>query len=182
MQSLCSQFRVFVITAFCAFIVFLLLPVLAHAQSTQPGFVALAPAPPTSKLGVLYGTQGDLSGFINGLFKFALAVGAILAVLRLAYAGYLYMGQSDMWSHKGQAKTIMGDVVLGLLLLLSIWLILNQINPDILTLNALKNIKANPTPTPAATTPLNSTVSPLPVTGPGSNDLINGLQGVAGGG
>lgn len=114
------------------------LPVLALAQGT---FVPLEPIS-TARTGDLYGsTGGDLSVFINNLFKFALAIGAIGAVLRLSYAGYLYMGQSDMWSHKGQAKGIISDVTLGLLLLLSIWLILYQINPDILTLKALKNIK-----------------------------------------
>lgn len=102
-------------------------------------FVPLVPPTQSSKLGNLYGSS-DLSSFVNGLFKFAIVIGAIGAVLRLAYAGYLYMG-SDMWSNKGQAKEIIGDVTLGILLLLAIWLILYQINPDILKLNALKNIK-----------------------------------------
>lgn len=116
-----------------------IVPALAFAQSQNAAFVPLAPI--TVRGGSLYGNTGDLSTFLNNVFKFALTVGAIGAVLRLAYAGYLYMGQADMWSHKGQAKAIIGDVTLGLLLLLSIWLILYQINPDILTLNALKNIK-----------------------------------------
>lgn len=101
-------------------------------------FVPLVP-PEGTKLGNLYGAS-DLSSFVNGLFKFAIAIGAIGAVIRLAYAGYLYMG-SDMWSHKSEAKEVIGDVTLGILLLLAIWLILYQINPDILKLNALKNIK-----------------------------------------
>lgn len=106
------------------------------------GFVPLAPTPSSGPLSQLYSTpSGDLSVFINAVFRFAIAVGAIAAVLRLAFAGYLYMGQADMWSHKGEAKKIIGDVTLGVLLLLGIWLILNQINPDILKLNALQNIK-----------------------------------------
>ena len=105
----------------------------------QRAFVALAP-PQGTKLGTLYASS-DLSAFVNGLFKFAITIGAMGAVIRLAYAGYLYMGQADMWSHKGQAKEIIGDVTLGVLLLLAIWLILYQVNPDILKLNALKNIK-----------------------------------------
>ncbi len=111
------------------------LPLLAHAQA----FVPLAETPSGSKLGQIY-SSGDFAGFVNGLFKFAIAIGAILAVLRLAYAGYLYMGQSDMWSHKGQAKDIIRDVTLGLLLLLGIYLILYQVNKDILSLKALRNI------------------------------------------
>lgn len=103
-------------------------------------FVPLVPTTQSTKLGDLYASS-DLSSFVNGLFKFAIAIGAIGAVLRLAYAGYLYMGQADMWSRKGQAKEIIGDVTLGILLLLAIYLILYQINPQILKLDALKNIK-----------------------------------------
>lgn len=120
----------------CVDMYFAIAPVVAHAAAD---FVPLAQTPGGSKLGQLYGDQ-NFAGFINGLFKFGIAIGAIAAVLRLAYAGYLYMGQSDMWSQKGVAKGIIQDVTLGLLLLLSIYLILYQINPDILKLNALKKI------------------------------------------
>ena len=112
----------------------------------------------SSNLSDLY-SSNNLADYINKVFTFAIGLGAMAAVLRLAYAGYLYMGQSDMWSHKGQAKTIIGDVTLGLLLLLSIWIILNQINPDILQLNALKNIQPveAPTPTPTPSCPMGQT-------------------------
>ena len=110
----------------------------------EGAFVPLAQTPAGSKLGQLYNSSGDFSTFVNGAFKFALALGAIVAVLRIAWAGYLYMGQADMWSSKGKAKQILGDVTLGLVLLLAIWLILNQINPDILKLNALRNIRPVP--------------------------------------
>ena len=131
------RYRVYLLSALMALASILFVaPFFAHAQ----GFVPLAETPAGSKLAQL-STSRDFSGFINGLFKFAIAIGAIGAVLRLAYAGYLYMGQSDMWSHKGEAKQIITDVTLGLLLLLSIYLILYQINPDILTLSALRNIK-----------------------------------------
>lgn len=136
-SEMCLRYRVHILSglliaaSFC-----LLVPFFAHAQ----GFVPLAEVPPNSKFGQLTSSR-DFSGFINGLFKFAIAIGAIAAVLRLAYAGYLYMGQSDMWSHKGQAKEIIRDVTIGLLLLLAIYLILYQINPDILKLKALEQIK-----------------------------------------
>ena len=153
--------RVYILSALLALASMLfLVPLIVHAQ----GFVPLAETPPGSKLGQLY-KSGDFSNFINGLFKFAIAIGAIVAVLRLAYAGYLYMGQSDMWSHKGEARDIIKDVTIGLLLLLGIYLILYQINRDILTLNVLKNInkvqqtsgQQSTNPNPAPSTPyLNS--------------------------
>lgn len=81
----------------------------------------------------------NLPGLINAVFKIALSVGAILAVLRLAYAGFLYMGSSDMWGEKAQAKEIIRNAIMGLLLLLSIYMILYQINPDIVSLNILQD-------------------------------------------
>lgn len=80
----------------------------------------------------------DLAGLLNALFKLSLSVGAILAVLQIAYAGYLYMG-SDMWTKKEEATRRLKDAVLGLLLLLSIYTILFQINSDILNLNFLQD-------------------------------------------
>ena len=79
----------------------------------------------------------NLAQFFNALFKTAIVVGAMLAVLRLGYAGFMYM-TSDVWSDKGKARTIIQETVLGLLLLLAVWLILNQINPQILNLNAFQ--------------------------------------------
>ena len=154
--------RVYLLSALLALVsICLLIPFFAHAQ----GFVPLAQAPTNSKLGQLTGSS-DFSGFINGLFKFAIAIGAIAAVLRLAYAGYLYMGQSDMWSHKGEAKQIITDVTIGLLLLLAIYLILYQINPDILKLKALGSIKPVQQGAPSGQS------APIPETGfaPGGKD------------
>lgn len=144
----------------------ILIPFVVHAQ----GFVPLAETPAGSKLGQLY-TSGDFSSFINGLFKFAIAIGAIVAVLRLAYAGYLYMGQQDMWSKKGEAKDIIKDVTIGLLLLMAIYLILYQINPDILGLKALRNI----TPVQQAA-PGQSSVQQF-TTPPANNSFFGGTGG-----
>src|SRR3989344_2616445 len=142
----------------------------AHAQTTlctSDGFCSLAVPPPSSKLGQLYGTN-SLSGFLSSLFTAAISVGAILAVLRIGYAGYLYM-TTDAWGSKTHAKEVIGDVVLGLLLLLGTWLILNQINQQILNLNALQNVQQ--APLPAAKTQGNQN-APIPETGfaPGGRD------------
>ncbi|MEY4747286.1 MAG: hypothetical protein RLZZ416_335 [Candidatus Parcubacteria bacterium] len=136
LRSHISLLRIACITAGCA------IPTIALAQGT---FVPLADISQSPRLSGLY-DSGNLADFVQKLFTFALIVGAIGGVLRLAYAGYLYMGQSDMWSHKGEAKQIIGDVTLGLILLLAIYLILRQINPDILSLRALDAIKNNPAP------------------------------------
>jgi hypothetical protein len=120
-------------------VIALVAPLLVRAQAFKP----LADTPSGSKLGQLYGTSTDLPTFLGNLFTAALSIGAILAVLRLAYAGYEYM-TSDAWSSKTHAREVIGDVVLGLLLLLSVWLILHQINPDILNLNFLQHASQLP--------------------------------------
>lgn len=92
----------------------------------------------------LYGASGgnDLPTFINNLFKFALSFGAMAAVLRLVYAGFRYMGSDVFWT-KGKAKEIIGNTIFGLILLLSIYLILYQINPCLLDLDILRHVNGN---------------------------------------
>ena len=80
----------------------------------------------------------DLPAMLNSLFQLSITLGGILAMLRIGYAGFLYMGREDMWSTKTHAKEVFRDAIIGLLLLLAIWLILNQINPDILKLGLLQ--------------------------------------------
>jgi hypothetical protein len=92
--------------------------------------------------------SGSLPAYINALFTAILSIGAILAVLRIAYGGYMYMGSADMWGNKQQAKEIIGEAIIGLLLLLSIYLILNVINPNLLNLNVLKDISQVPSNNP----------------------------------
>ncbi|HVU75468.1 MAG TPA: hypothetical protein VHD38_01350 [Candidatus Paceibacterota bacterium] len=128
-------------------------PEVLLAQSCTNSFCPLAPSD-GSKIGTLYSSSPDLPTFLSNLFAAALSIGAILAVLRLTYAGYQYM-TSDAWSSKHHAKEIIGNVVLGMLLLLSIYLILYQINPNILKLNFIENIK----PLPAAPASTNTSGS-----------------------
>jgi len=100
----------------------------------------------TNALGSTFGGFGSgttLAGFFQAAFTLALSAGAILAVLRLAYAGWLYMGAADMWGSKQRAKDIIMDAILGLLLLIGIYIILNQINPNLLNLNVLQSVPGN---------------------------------------
>lgn len=87
--------------------------------------------------------SSNLAGFFNAAFTVALSAGAILAVLRLAYAGWLYMGAADMWGSKQHAKEVIRDAVLGLLLLIGIYIILYQINPNLLNLNILQDFNSS---------------------------------------
>jgi hypothetical protein len=112
----------------------------------QGSFTLTGSAPGQSSpfMARLFDPSSTLPQFFNAAFKTALVVGAMLAVLRLGYAGFVYM-TTDLPGSKGNARTIIGETVLGLLLLLAVWLILNQINPQILNLDILQKI------TPAGT-------------------------------
>ncbi len=87
-----------------------------------------------------FAKDADMSAFVNAMFLAAIGIGAMLAVLQLARAGFLYMS-SDMWHKKDQAKHLIQDAVTGLLILLSVWLVLNQINPELLNLDVLQGVK-----------------------------------------
>ena len=90
-----------------------------------------------------FSADANLGEFVNAMFLAAIAIGAMLAVLQLARAGFLYMG-SDAWGQKQKAKHLLQDAFVGLLILLSVWLVLNQINPQILELDVLEGIEAIP--------------------------------------
>jgi hypothetical protein len=147
-------------------IVFLLMPHATFAQAgsidaaqgtygdcnkpNDNGFVPLA-CYSNSRLVQQAFDSGSLPQYINSVFTIVLSVGAIAAVLRIAYGGYMYMGSADMWGNKQQAKEIIRDAIVGLLLLFAIYLILNQINPNLLNLDIMKQIKDHPVPTTPTT-------------------------------
>src|SRR3989344_3622230 len=84
--------------------------------------VASIPGPEQSPaLSQLFDPNQSLAAFLNSAFKIAISVGAILAVLRIAYAGFIYL-QSDLWTDKAKGREILQDVALGLLLLLAVYI------------------------------------------------------------
>lgn len=78
-------------------------------------------------------SAGNLSDFLSRIFAIAIAVGAILAVLRIAYGGFVYM-TTDAIGQKQTARVIIQNAVLGLILLLAVVVILERINPDLLSM------------------------------------------------
>lgn len=78
----------------------------------------------------------SLGELVNDLFLLALVTGALLAVVKLVIAGATYM-LGDVVTQKQTAIASIKGAVLGLLLILSTWLILTQINPDITSSNGI---------------------------------------------
>lgn len=73
----------------------------------------------------------QVSALINLILKILIGAAAVLLVLRIMFEGYKYI-TSDIPRLKTNAKSGLWDAVLGLVLALSSFLILNTINPKLL--------------------------------------------------
>ena len=110
-------------------------PFLVHAQKYEflvdpPGFIESID------------TSGGLIAYINALFNLAVLIGGVLAVFIIASAGLQYM-TTDAIMQKSDAKKRIEHALIGLVMLLSIWIFFNQINPDILKLKGFDLPAAN---------------------------------------
>lgn len=76
------------------------------------------------------GLPTDLGQLIEQIFGWSLMLLGIVVFVMFFYAGFLYLTAAGNTSNVGEAKTRMTNAVLGAILLLSSYLILNTINPD----------------------------------------------------
>jgi hypothetical protein len=83
----------------------------------------------------------NTANFAEALFNIAIAIAAILVVVRLIWAGSRYM-LSGLVTGKESAKEDIKNAVLGLLIILGSVTILQTINPQLLNLNALGTLKS----------------------------------------
>ncbi|MEN9389941.1 MAG: hypothetical protein RLZZ283_41 [Candidatus Parcubacteria bacterium] len=95
-------------------------------------FVPIAPIP-----GLPTNTSAPLSEYVNIVFNLAITVGAVAAVMMIAYGGIEYMLSAALPQQK-DGKTKIQNAFLGLALLLLVYLILFVINPDLVSLKALE--------------------------------------------
>ncbi len=154
---------------YISLVVFTLYGILAftemlYAQNTYTPLVGL-PA--------VAGTNQGLGAYFNKLYMATVAVGAILAFLKIAFAGAKW-SLSEIVSDKASAKNDIKGALLGLAILLIPFIVLNTIYSGLTNLNILDRAGTNatnvrekmnilnapagngtaPTPTPAgATTP-----------------------------
>lgn len=130
--------------------------------------------------------NADFSGYLNTLYAIAIAVAALLAVLKIVIAGVKYM-TSDIVTNKADAKRDIQGAIFGLLIVMSAMLILTIINPALTGGSIGGNISqlqaANAAPaaggaTPVAATPVVGThYTSIPASDPGratfQSDCIN---------
>lgn len=83
------------------------------------------------------GYNANCKSYILEFYKYALRLGAILSILMIIYAGYLYVFSQGDTSKLGQAKEVLTGTLLGFLLLLTVGIILNFLGlPSFGTANA----------------------------------------------
>ncbi len=79
-----------------------------------------------------------LATYINAVYKYALGLGVLIAVIMLMYAGFRWMSSFGNAKAVEEAKTMVGNSVFGLFLLFSAFTILYYINPELPKLTALQ--------------------------------------------
>lgn len=104
-------------------------------------------------------TARNLPAYLEAVFKLLIGIAAALAVIMITIGGIQYMS-TDAISGKEEGKEKINHALMGLLLAMGAWLILNTINP------ATLELKFNPTPIPVTNQP---PVSPSVPNTPQSN-------------
>jgi hypothetical protein len=110
--------------------------VFANIAYAADSYVELAPLCDTSAnsgCGTV-NLQTGLGTYINNLYKIAVAAASVLAVLMLVLGGFKYVS-TDVIGNKEEGKETIKSALGGLLLVLSSWVILNTINPQLVSLN-----------------------------------------------
>ncbi len=125
--------------------VFLLIPLfypfLVFAQDYHLPFFKLKEVSP-----------GSLERFLQNLFKFGLGVAGFLAVVFLIWGSIEYMLYPSNLTQEKKAKEKIWNAIFGLILILATYLILYNINPDLVKIRLPKEMEVS-IPTSTTSTP-----------------------------
>ncbi len=94
----------------------------------------------------------DLIKLVNNIANFFIIAGTAISALAFGYAGFLMMTSAGEMSKIEKAKSIFGKVVIGFLIMLSAWLIVNAIEVAFIkdtSFQSLLGSKQNVTSSPA---------------------------------
>lgn len=107
----------------------LAVPFLAFADDA---FVPLTSLPGLSQT---VASSISLPSFINNLYRIAIGIAAFFAVVQFMQAGYLFMNSADSISKNTKARQKIMNAVIGLVLVLSPYVVFSIINPSILNIS-----------------------------------------------
>jgi len=94
---------------------------IGQLKTMNPNTGGCAPTDPTC-------IGNNVGDYLNIIFKFAIGIAAALAVIMLILSGVQYMGDESIFG-KTEAKSKMYSAILGLLIALGAWALLNTISP-----------------------------------------------------
>jgi hypothetical protein len=75
-----------------------------------------------------------ITDYIKTIYLFAMGIAGILAMALIVVSGFQWLTATGSMSTIGQAKARISNAILGLIVLLSAYLILNTINPNLVNL------------------------------------------------
>jgi hypothetical protein len=78
--------------------------------------------------------SGAVGSYLSNIYVLGIGLAGVLAVLMIVVGGIQYIGSGMSPSGKSDAKDRITNAVLGLLLALLSWLILNTIDPNLVSL------------------------------------------------
>lgn len=79
-------------------------------------------------------TSGKLQPYLESIYKAGFVLIVIGAIFMIGFGGFTYMASAGNTSMMKKGKSMITDAIIGLVVALSIWLILNIINPDLVNL------------------------------------------------
>ena len=101
---------------------------------TVQGYVPLEPLTP-------FGQYKDFANYLSTMYKLAVTIGALIAVVMLVTGGVRYM-LSESFTNKDAAKARIRNAIWGLTILVGSFLILYTINPNLLNFTLLDKLPA----------------------------------------
>ncbi len=91
-------------------------------------------------------SSSSIPSFISGLYDYAIGISGTLAIIMIIYGGIKYLASGGNESALGDAKDRVTNAIWGLLLLAGSYLVLNTINPQLVSLNfTSQSVPAMPT-------------------------------------
>lgn len=87
-------------------------------------------------------STGNLSSFLNTVFKFGIAIAVALTLIMIIWGGIMYM-TTDAWSQKEAGKEKIINALWGLGMALISWLLLYTINPDLVNFGSNRLLNSN---------------------------------------
>lgn len=111
-----------------SFLFFLSVPILATAASFN--YVPMEKIPG-------FATSGNFCDYITTLYKFGIWAVGVTALLMITLGGYMYIMSAGNTAEAAKAKGVIYDAVFGLALAMLSYLILYEINPNLVQLGSI---------------------------------------------